>query len=279
MARCGHAGCSSPRAGSSSSMAATSRGLSRAEMRPYRRRDDDGLPGPVRLAEPAPSASASSSPRRSRCTSSAPTRRSSAASRSCSRVVGPETRSTTNRFPRTSSRAAQRQRIGRGAGARREPEADRVRRARVPRSTSPCRRRSSTCSRTSSADFRPHLHLHRGTTSNVVRHISDRVMVHVPRQPSVRLATRDQLYSEPEAPVHGRACCPPSPIPKPGARARGAASRSSSRATSRARSTRPSALPLPPALPAPSTRAHCDVETPPLYPFRRRSRRVVPLPA
>ena len=67
-------------------------------------RDDDGLPGPVRVAQPAQARRLHRRRGPRRCTSSAPTPRSSAACRSCSRSSA-STRSTTT-ASRTSSRAA-----------------------------------------------------------------------------------------------------------------------------------------------------------------------------
>ena len=81
---------------------------------------------------------------------------------------------------------------------------------------------------------------------NVVRHISDRVMVMYLGQ-VVEQGDRSRAVRRAEAPVHGRAA-----LGRPGARPDGrprTASGSCSRATCRARSTR-RGVPLPPALPA-----------------------------
>ena len=79
---------------------------------------------------------------------------------------------------------------------------------------------------------------------NVVRHISDRVMVMYLGK-VMEIAERNDLYAQPEAPVHGRAALG-DPGAEPRARPR-SASTSCSRATSRTRSTR--------RRPATSTRA------------------------
>ena len=80
---------------------------------------------------------------------------------------------------------------------------------------------------------------------NVVRHISDRVMVMYLGKVA-EIARRDQLYDEPKHPYTG-ALLSAVPIPNPSWAASGR--RSCSRATSRARSTR-RRLPVPSALPA-----------------------------
>ena len=97
---------------------------------------------------------------------------------------------------------------------------------------------------------------------NVVRHISDRVMVMYLGQ-IVESGDRNDLYAEPEAPVHRRAALGR-------ARARSGrsprtASGSCSRATCRARSTRRARAASTRAARA-SSRGDCDVEAPALVP-------------
>ena len=81
---------------------------------------------------------------------------------------------------------------------------------------------------------------------NVVRHISDRVMV-MYLGTVVEMATRDELYTRAEAPVHRRAAVGRAD-PEPGARARAQADRPRGR---RPEPAQPAVrVPLPPALPA-----------------------------
>ena len=106
---------------------------------------------------------------------------------------------------------------------------------------------------------------------NVVRHISDRVMVMYLGK-VVEIAERDDLYARAEAPVHGRAALGRAD-PESRARAR-AQARSCSRATCRTRSTRRAACRFHPRCPR-FREGHCDVEEPLLRSFggRPRSRR------
>ena len=83
---------------------------------------------------------------------------------------------------------------------------------------------------------------------NVVRHMSDRVDGHVPRQ-GCRDRDQDQLYTEPEHP-YTAALLSAVPIANPELGAR--AARSCSRATSRTRSTLPPRAASTPAAPASS---------------------------
>ena len=110
---------------------------------------------------------------------------------------------------------------------------------------------------------------------NVVRHISDRVMVMYLGKVGRARRRATQLYTRAEAPVHGRAALGRAD-PEPRARPRAQADRARGR---RAEPDQPAdRLPLPPALPA-LPRGPLRRREPPLYAVRRRPRRRLPLPA
>ena len=111
---------------------------------------------------------------------------------------------------------------------------------------------------------------------NVVRHISDRVMVMYLGH-AVEIADRDELYDAAEAPVHGRAAVRRAdPRPR---RWAARASRSSSQGDVPNPINPPSGVLVPPPLPALPSRVTATSRRRALYRFGARPRRRLPLPA
>ena len=245
--------------------------LSRAEMRPDPARDDDDLPGPVRVAEPAQARRLHRRARRSRCTGSAPTAEIKRRVQELLEVVGlnPEHY---NRFPHEFS-GGQRQRIGVARALAVNPKLI-VCDEPVSALDVSVQAQILNLLKDLQRDFGL-TYVFIAHDLNVVRHISDRVMVMYLGK-VVEVADARRPLREPEAPVHGRAALRRADPRIPSSAARG--SRSCSRATCRARSTRRARCRFHPRCPR-FHEGHCDVEDPPASSFGHRPRGGVPLPA
>ena len=178
-----------------------------------------------------------------------------------------------NRFPHEFS-GGQRQRIGIARAWRSEPQADRLRRARVG-----ARRVGAGAdpepAEAAPAGLRPDVRLHRPRPRRGPPHLRPRRR-HVPGQASSRRRPAPALYEPPAAPVHGRAARRPCRSRIPTSPAPG--SRSCSRATCPSPINPPSGCRFHPRCP----RFHqgvCDVTEPELEATDTGSPGGVPLPA
>ena len=234
-------------------------------------RDDDGLPGPVRVAEPA-QARRLHRRRGARGAQDRHRGRDQAPRAGAARGRRPQPRALQPLPARVLGRPAPAHR--RRPRARRQPEADRLRRAglgarRVRAGADPQPAQGP------AARLRAHLRLHRARPQRRPPHLRPRDG-HVPRQGRRDREPRRSSTREPKHPYTG-ALLSAVPIPNPEL-GRAAQARSCSRATSRARSTR-----RPPAASTraarASTRATATSTSRRSYPFGERPRRRVPLPA
>ena len=174
------------------------------------------------------------------------------------------------------SRGGQRQRIGVTRALARQPQADRPVTSRCLPSTCPCRRRSSTCSRTSSRDFGL-TYVFIAHDLSVVRHVSDRVARDVPGQDRWRSGNRASSCTASPGTRTPARLLSAAPIADPERRARAGADHARRR---RPQPDQPAErLSLSTRAAPVSTRGAATSTRPPLLRHRAGDTRPLPLPA